>query len=310
MTEKPPSPLPRKRAPSTGPKTPAGKSTSSKNALTHGATSLKLISEGEHSSYEAWVEELTTQYPSTNPLVKLQIQRVAQLKIQLDRIQTAITGLHEIERIKTPKLDRAAEIMELSQEDLSHMAHLGLWAAKGTLDETPEYFAMLPISIELAEIEDLDKLSTHEEFQEEAPQFCRYLIDCAQRAEYDIDTYARSKTIPKPVNPNNVGRSGAKETPQVTFTIRWQGQKNDLKNLITDVPIEDLIATAKWHRLQLAKIISRTQRVAPLERISDIAVHTALPNLDTLDRLMRYQSTVNRQLSTAIGELMAIVRSG
>lgn len=310
MAEKITSTLPRKRASSTGPKTAAGKSASSKNALTHGATSLKLINESEHHTYEAWVQELTTQYPSTNPLVKLQIQRVAQLKVQLDRIQTAITGLHEIERIKTPKLDRAAEIMKLSQEDISHMAHLGLWATKGKLDETPEYFAVLPISMELAAIEDLDKLTTHEEFQDEAPQFCRYLIECAQKAEYDIDTYARSKTIPKPANPSNSNRSGVKEIPQITFTIRRQGQKNDLKNLITDVPIEDLIATAKWHRLQLAKIISRTQRVAPLERISDIAVHTALPDLDTLDRLMRYQSTVNRQLSTAIGELMAIIRSG
>jgi len=30
------------------------------------------------------------------------------------------------------------------------------------------------------------------------------------------------------------------------------------------------------------------------------------PNIDILDKLMRYQTTLQRQLSTAIGELLAL----
>jgi len=32
------------------------------------------------------------------------------------------------------------------------------------------------------------------------------------------------------------------------------------------------------------------------------------PDLEKLDRLMRYQTTVNRQLSSAVGELLALTK--
>ena len=55
------------------------------------------------------------------------------------------------------------------------------------------------------------------------------------------------------------------------------------------------------------RIITRSERVGNLQRVSEIASRAALPDLDKLDRLMRYQTTVNRQLSTAIGELLELL---
>ena len=34
-----------------------------------------------------------------------------------------------------------------------------------------------------------------------------------------------------------------------------------------------------------------------------------MPDLDQLDRLMRYQTTLQRQLSTTIGELIALTKA-
>ena len=102
---------------STGPKSIVGKEGSSRNALTHGATSRRLINEDEQRAYEAWVQELSKAYPSSNPLVSMQIQRIAHLKVQLDRVQTAIAGLHEIERLRLEKHERAAQLMGLSRQD-------------------------------------------------------------------------------------------------------------------------------------------------------------------------------------------------
>lgn len=92
--------------------------------------------------------------------------------------------------------------------------------------------------------------------------------------------------------------------------IRFLGP-NDTYEINTDirsVDISDLVKTAKWHRLELMRIISRSARVSNLQRVSEIASRAALPDLYKLDRLMRYETTVNRQLSTAIGELLELLQ--
>ena len=92
--------------------------------------------------------------------------------------------------------------------------------------------------------------------------------------------------------------------------IRFLGPNDtyEINTDIRDVEVADLVKTAKWHRLELMRIISRSARVSNLQRVSEIASRAALPDLDKLDRLMRYQTTVNRQLSTAVGELLALLQ--
>jgi len=44
-------------------------------------------------------------------------------------------------------------------------------------------------------------------------------------------------------------------------------------------------------------------------KVTEFVEHAALPDLDQLDKLMRYQTTINRQLPTAIGELLAMTKT-
>ena len=106
--------LPGRRTGSTGPRTASGKTKASKNATTHGATSEAPINAREHEVYETFLAQLKAQYPITSPLIGLQLERIARLKVQLDRIQTTITALHEIERLRVDDIERAAQIMELT----------------------------------------------------------------------------------------------------------------------------------------------------------------------------------------------------
>lgn len=72
-----------KKKKSTGPVTESGKGTSSKNAITHGATSPKLLNGSEQIRYETLLTELNEAYPSKNPLIRMQLERIAKLSIQL-----------------------------------------------------------------------------------------------------------------------------------------------------------------------------------------------------------------------------------
>ena len=88
---------------STGPITKSGKNISSKNALPHGATSPKILNEVEQERYSTLLAELKESYPSTNPLIRLQLERIAKLNIQLERIQNII----DAQFMRTRVLSRA-----------------------------------------------------------------------------------------------------------------------------------------------------------------------------------------------------------
>ena len=53
----------------------------------------------------------------------------------------------------------------------------------------------------------------------------------------------------------------------------------------------------------------RTQKIAVFRKLGSIEEHPTTPDLDQLDRLIRYQTTIQRQLSTAIGELLALAKA-
>ena len=139
----------------TGPTSASGKARSSRNALTHGATARRLVNEAEQKTYQAWIEQLSKTYASENPLVQLQIERIAQLKVQLDRIQTAISAIHEIERLKKISWRRAVEVLSIKDEEFAHF----IWALndkelqqKADIDE--HYDELIKPALELTALTD------------------------------------------------------------------------------------------------------------------------------------------------------------
>lgn len=85
-----------KKTPKTGgPKSIPGKIITSKNATTHGITSKSLLNIDEQSRYESFVNNLKKQYSQNNPLITLQIDRIARIYIQLERIQRVMDALFE-----------------------------------------------------------------------------------------------------------------------------------------------------------------------------------------------------------------------
>jgi len=203
--------------------------------------------------------------------------------------------------------------MNLTDEDRSHFAVVWRRTMSGDYgSEDRPYDGLITVAIELTEIDDLDLFTTHEAFLKHAPMFCDYLVKRATKEGVDIKDYACSKQIKEPVREVSWGgsRGGKKTTDLPPIRIRFLGPNDtyEINTDIRDVDVADLVKTAKWHRLELMRIISRSERVGNLQRVSEIASRAALPDLDKLDRLMRYQTTVNRQLSTAVGELLELLQ--
>ena len=51
------------------------------------------------------------------------------------------------------------------------------------------------------------------------------------------------------------------------------------------------------------------KKLEDFDRLLPVEEQATTPDLDQLDKLMRYQTTLQRQLSTTIGELLAIKKS-
>ena len=292
----------------TRPRSIAGKGGSSCNALTQGATSRRLINEDEERAYGAWIQELSEAYTSRSPLVSMQIQRIAHLKVQLDRIQTAIAGLHEIERLRLEKHERAAQLMSFSRQDRADAMFTRYSRSIGAAGKDSPPLADLPnFSEELLALGDLDAISTREDFEARAPLFCEFLIVSARESNQDIDDFTKAKRI---VADTDASTRGHPVLPPVVIRL-VSGPTEDvcMRSKITDVPLEDLLSAAKFYGAKHWDQIARNELLKKVDQVADIAQQAALPNLDNMDRLMRYQTTISRQLSTAVGELLAITRA-
>lgn len=57
------------------------------------------------------------------------------------------------------------------------------------------------------------------------------------------------------------------------------------------------------------RMIVRTQKIVDFRKLGPIEEQTRTPDLDQLDFLMRYQTTIQKQLSTAIRELLALTKA-
>ncbi len=76
-----------------GPKTTQGKARSSKNATSHGLTSMRPSNPSEKALIESFAQELTDYYKPKSPLEQLQIQRIAICRAKL-------AYLYDLEQVK------------------------------------------------------------------------------------------------------------------------------------------------------------------------------------------------------------------
>lgn len=288
----------RKKA--TGPITATGKLTVSKNALKHGATSKRLLNDDENTLYAKLIDDLSTQYVSSNPLVKFQIERIARINIQLLRIQNIIDATFEISRIeafnKIEPPDHSNDIKDTGVKD-HQLAYQVIHC-----ENTRKIYTDLANELIANNYHNLE---TATGFLKHCPRFCNYLHEGAQRDEVSIERYIQLKF---PVRDNSFFTSdmdwnNAIEEMQPSFK-----EDLSLENAIKNTTSWILKNAAKWLVDELELIQAYESTLAKNNQSMGIKIEAAMPDLDQLDRLMRYQTTLQRQLSTAMGELIAITK--
>ena len=75
---------------------------------------------------------------------------------------------------------------------------------------------------------------------------------------------------------------------------------------IEEVSVETLRKAAKIYALEINRLSDAFYKIYAYSRLREIPHLPITLNLDTLDKLYRYQSTLQRQLSNCIGELLVL----
>lgn len=297
---------------STGPKTVDGKMRSSQNAVMHGSTSPRLLTDAEKKTYAIFLSELQAQYTSKNPLVRMQLERIARLKVQLDRVQDVIDASFAAERRSKPNFERASDILKLTESERSQMAR---WLIERMQGEEPEGLVdkgLLTVSLELSEIDEYGLLTTHEDFELYLPSFCKYIIEQAADRNQTLGDYLSTRQIdPSKFEDPHKGKK-LPDPNKLTFRIIFSDapKEPEPQPELSNVSVKTLQLSAAWFRLETWEFMKKIFRMREMSALAEVTQEAALPDPEKLDRLMRYQTTINRQLSSAVGELLELTRRG
>ena len=178
---------------STWPISVEGTAKSSKNAVLHGATSPQLLNDAEKNKYDTLLSELRESYSSTNPLVRMQLERIAKLNIQLKRIQNTI----DAQFLRSSALSRGyhelARHLDMDRETKSLALNLAMgFGGKEKIINMDK----IDISNELNYWVDSERPANHEEFLDKTPRFCEYLLNESVKSQQTIKDYISDK-VPK-----------------------------------------------------------------------------------------------------------------
>lgn len=121
-----------------------------------------------------------------------------------------------------------------------------------------------------------------------------------------IESYIERK-IPREVDPNRV----------TVITYGWQDpdekkviqKQYSVEEAISQTALDDLIIAVEWFFGELERINASSRKLLDFEKLQPLEEQSIIPDHDHIDRLMRYQTTLQRQLSTTIGELIALTKT-
>ena len=329
-----------------GPKTLQGKARSSKNATSHGLTSVAPSNSNEKALVDSYSKELIEYYKPESPLEQLQIQRIATCRAKL-------AYLYDLEQVK---LSLAAKELESQPEKILEKipgaSGLALGMAKefitsgeihlpcrldlplleaicdeikqmsGVIENKHQFARALPKLTKYLNAYPVVGLNNTNQWMEKLAAISKELKMTDERGdmyagkfEEIVKGYLRGREY-EALLEKEARRPGLEELERYQEERRIaRGQKPRKTeptpkidpDAITDMAI---IKQQLQPFLDLHKSYQKVHGIAvQYQEIKDLMLRALSLPVAESDLLMRYQTTLERRLSSAIGELLALQRA-
>jgi hypothetical protein len=308
-----------------GPKTVAGKSASARNATKHGLFALTPMPGPEQDALSAKVAQLTAYYRPDSPLAQLQIQRIARCAAKLESLYT----------LEQTKIDLALLQSQTAPDQcMAHFAHYPAEArnlAKAWLSNTA---TKLPCKLTSASLQEVcteigayfGSLENLEDLRRVFPKLRKVLEKANTGADgvpmpMDDLLWAASKIIKSyidlqlrdPVDAADPGGQTVDRflTSMLAKVADAEGHRHGARPVVDPPAYQNqvfeglnIFKTLNGFCQQAAEIVAAFPKIQSM-----LSASTMMPPDDS-DRLMRYQTALEKQLSRYMGEFLQLQKLG
>lgn len=298
-----------------GPKTTAGRNAVAKNALVHGLTGTRPADAAETALVAGLRNELLAQYKPDSPLVKLQIDRIARCAAKLQRLQQIEEAAFALAQDNAlPQM--AVIVASLAPDDAKVQAEAvrilqGCSPAQSLgLDDA----ALAQLCDEIrAGGQHVRTMADVKRWLPNTYAFAKVASTRLGTGDAGLHLQALVESLRPPPPKNELDRPViAMSDAELTALIHEQNAKNDSGLVLVRVrPQNDPEAIAKGLQDDLQALLNLQQQRQAVQDVVQrysarcaLLQQTAMPPADEADRLMRYHTALDRQLSKCIGELL------
>jgi hypothetical protein len=329
-----------------GPKTLEGKARSSKNATSHGLTSVAPSNPNEKALVDSYSKELIEYYKPESPLEQLQIRRIAICRAKL-------AYLYDLEQVKLALAAKELESQpEKILEKIPGATGLALGMAKEFITSGEIH---LPCRLDLPLLETICE-ETHQmhgvienkhQFARALPRLTKYLnsypvvgLNNSSQWMEKLAAISEDLKMADEMGERHLGKfeeilRGYQRSREYEVLLEKEAAKPEMDELeryqeerriargekprkIEPTPQVDpdaitnmaMIKQQLKQFLDLHKSYQKAQGIAVQYReIKDLMLRSLSLPVAESDLLMRYQTTLERRLSQAIGELLALQRA-
>ena len=282
---------------STGPTSEEGKAISCQNSTKHGLTSVKLNTSEEQSLYDAMVDSLNEEYNPQGLTENILVSDIAMIRIRLNRFDRAENALFFIEQDKKGTPDGLLYVIGINDNGLRREMIKKIEGNTNYLDEiNPKEQAWCQKLLN-----ELDtKRSMPVDIQEEIRSHILNECKLHNTSPEDIlEFYGRF-------------RWGLEATPQIPrYDIPETDKDAEETNNFVEQELNKLVAHSLKSYLENKSSFYKKleEKQALLESVKEklaIYADALVPNQKELDRLYRYKTTLERQQSAKLSQLIQL----
>ncbi len=278
-----------------GPVTKKGKQVSSRNAISHGLTAKKWINPEEKQSYQDFHNALIDDYQPRTVMESTLIEKLADIKVRLERFHCAEDHLFWLAREKAISPDLVVKSFGVDDQ--------------AVIDDISDHaFGVEKTNRPIAE-QLFNELIRHDEddisgwgyIRDNMPLLREHVMTECKKEKIDIEQLiSRYKPKTNQLTPVTIVISTNNEPEPLT--------EEKLNQSGLQVPREHFIALIKALYKQTKRRSITNYVIEGFSQREQQLKHAALPDSSEMDRLMRYRTSLERQFSKTLGELLHLIK--
>jgi len=277
-----------------GPVTKKGKQVSSRNAISHGLTAKKWINPEERESYQDFHSALIDDYQPQTVMESILIGKLADIKVRLERFHCAEDHLFWLAREKAISPNLVVKSFGVDdQAVIDNISDHAFGIEKTNQPIAEQLFNEL--------IRHDDDISGWGYIRDNMPLLSAHVLNECKKEKIDIEQLiSRYKPKTNQLTPVTIGISTNNEPEPLT--------EEELNQSGLKVPRELFIAFIKALYKQTKRRSITNYVIESFPQREHQLKHAALPDSSEMDRLMRYRTSLERQFSKTLGELLHLIK--